>query len=84
MDVKYCKSAANLVEKDTAEYLMKQHPEIKILNVPLDNEEAILGFGIGIKKENQKLFSQIQQIVQELKQSGELKQLEDKWFKGGE
>ena len=35
MDVKYGKSAANLVEPDVAEYLKKQHPEIKILNVPL-------------------------------------------------
>jgi arginine transport system substrate-binding protein len=82
MDVKYGKSTANLVEKDVAEYLKKQHPEIKILNVPVPKEEAILGFGIGIKKENQALFQQIQMIIQELKASGELKQLDDKWFKG--
>lgn len=84
MDVKYGKSAANLVEPDVAEYLKKQHPEIKILNVPLPKEETIMGFGIGIKKENQELFQQIQMIIQGLKASGELKQLEDKWFKGVE
>ena len=61
-----------------------QHPEIKILNVPLPEEETIMGFGIGIKKENQELFQQIQTIIQELKTSGKLKQLEDKWFKGDE
>jgi arginine transport system substrate-binding protein len=82
MDVKYGKSVANLVEPDVAEYLKQQHPEIKILTVPLSKEEAILGFGIGIKKENQAMFQQIQQIIHELKASGELKQLEDKWFKG--
>jgi len=84
MDVKYGKSIANLVEPDVAGYLQKQHPEIKILSVPLPKEENILGFGIGVKKENQELFEQVQLIVNELKTSGELKQLEDKWFKGGE
>jgi arginine transport system substrate-binding protein len=84
MDVKYGKSVANLVEPDVAEYLKTQHPEIKILNVPLPNEETIMGFGIGIKKGNQELFQQIQTIIQDLKASGELKQLEDKWFKGAE
>lgn len=84
MDVKYGKSVANLVEPDVAEYLKKQHPEIKILSIPLPKEESILGFGIGIKKENQELFQQIQQIIHELKASGELKELEDKWFKGVE
>lgn len=82
MDVKYGKSVANLVEPDVAEYLKKQHAEIKILNVPLPKEETILGFGIGIKKENKELFEQIQTIIQGLKASGELKLLEDKWFKG--
>ncbi len=82
MDVKYGKSVANLVEPDVAEYLQKKHPEIKILTVPLPKEDTIMGFGIGIKKENQKLFQQIQTIIQDLKASGELKQLESKWFKG--
>ncbi len=84
MDVKYGKSVANLVEPDVATYLQKQHPEIKLLSVPIPKEEAILGFGIGIRKDNVELFQQIQAIVQELKASGLLKQLEDKWFKGVE
>lgn len=84
MDVKYGKSAANLVEPDVAEYLKRQHPQIKILSIPLPKEETIMGFGIGIKKENDKLFQQIQTIIQDLKASGELKQVEDKWFKGVE
>lgn len=82
MDVKMGKSVANLVESDVAAYLQKQHPEIKILNVPLAEGEKTLGFGIGIKKGNEALFEQVSKIVQELKESGELKELEDKWFKG--
>lgn len=83
MDVKYGKSTANLVESDVAEYLKGEHPEIIIMNVPLPPEEHIFGFGIGIKKENQALFIQVSKIIQELKESGELKKLEDKWFKDG-
>jgi arginine transport system substrate-binding protein len=81
MDVKYGKSAANLVETDVAEYLQKQHPEIKILQVPLSKNESIAGFGIGINKNNPILFQKINETIQELKATGELKQLEDKWFK---
>lgn len=82
MDVKYGKSIANLVESDVAEYLNSQHPEIKILSIPLAAKDSILGFGIGIRKENPDLFIQVQQFIEELKESGQLKQLEDKWFKG--
>lgn len=82
LDVKYGKSAANLVEPDVAEHLKQQHADIKILDIPLPKEESILGFGIGVKKENQELFQQVQQIIQELKASGELPQLEHQWFKG--
>lgn len=83
MDVKYGKSTANLVESDVAEYLKGQHPEIVIMEVPIPPEEQIAGFGIGIKKENQELFNQVSAVIQDLKESGELKKLEDKWFKEG-
>jgi arginine transport system substrate-binding protein len=84
MDVKYGKSTANLVETPVAEYLKTKHPEINILTIPLSSDEAILGFGIGVNKENQELYQEIQQAIQELKASGKLKLLEEKWFKGDE
>lgn len=82
IDVKYGKSVAILVETDVAEYLRVQHPEVKVLNVPLPQDANIAGFGIGINKTNQTLFEQVKAAIQELKATGELKQLEDKWFKG--
>jgi arginine transport system substrate-binding protein len=81
MDVKYGKSVATLVETDVAEYLQSQHPEIKVLDVPLPQDANIDGFGIGINKNNQILFEQVNAAIQELKATGELKQLEDNWFK---
>lgn len=81
MDVKWGKSLANLVEPDVAEYLQKKHPSIKILTIPLPKEEVIEGFGIGVNMKNQELYKQVSEIIQQLKASGELKKLEEKWFK---
>lgn len=82
MDVKFGKSIANLVDPSVGQYLQKQHPQIKILDIPLSNEEMIMGFGIGVKKENKELYFQVQAIIQELKSSGEIQKLQSKWFKG--
>ena len=79
LDVKFGKSIANLVETDVAEYLQQKYPEIKLLSIPVTNT-PILGFGIGINKKNQALAIQIQKIIQTLKESDELKILEERWF----
>lgn len=81
MDVKFGKSLANLVEPDVATYLQQQHPEIQTLTVPLPAEDEIQGFGIGINKNNLELITQIDQAIQEMKDSGELQMLQGKWFK---
>ena len=59
------KSVANLVEPDVARISpVKQHPEIKDLNVPFKGDDHFEGFGIGIKKENQSLFNKYNMIIQ--------------------
>lgn len=83
MDVKYGKSSATLVEPDVATYLMGKYPEIQLLSIPLPEDDHVLGFGIGISKAHAELIQKIQTIIAELKQSGELEKLEQKWFKGG-
>lgn len=80
IDVKYGKSAANLVETDVAKYLKKQHPEVKILEVPLTKEDQVGGFGIGISKNNPELFKNVRQAIEQMKSSGQLKTIEDEWF----
>lgn len=84
MDVKMGKSIAQLVEPAVAQYLQNKFSEIQVLDIPLKPEEQIMGFGIGIKKGNDALANPIIQIIQELKDSGALEQLEKKWFKGEE
>lgn len=80
MDIKYGKSMAYFADPSVAEYLKAQHPQIKSLTVPIKAEEKPLGYGIGIHKENKALEEQIRGIIQEMKASGFLKQLEEKWF----
>jgi ABC-type amino acid transport substrate-binding protein len=82
MDVKYGKSIANIVEQDTAEYLTKQHSQVRIVQIPIPKEVAISGFGIGVKKENLELYKRVNEIVVQLKETGEMKNLEDRWFGG--
>jgi ABC-type amino acid transport substrate-binding protein len=74
-------STSILVEKDVAEYLQIQHPELRSLRIQLTPEEQIMGFGIGIKKSHALLVHQVTELVESLKDS--LKELEDKWFKTG-
>lgn len=80
MDVKLGKSLANLVENEVAAYLASQHSEIKILKIALPPNETVLGFGIGIKKDNRELFDKVSSIIKGLRDSGELQSLEEKWF----
>lgn len=83
MDVKFGKSMANLVEPDVATFLKQKHPQIVTLEVPLEANEKIEGFGIGINKKEQQLKKEVQKVLEELKNSGELQAAENKWFKGG-
>lgn len=83
MDIKFGKSIANLVEPSVAQYFKQQHPQVQVLEIPLAEEDHVLGFGIGIKKENKELSHQVESAIQEFKASGLMNQLESKWFKGG-
>lgn len=80
MDVKFGKSKANLVAPDVALFLQGKHPEIVCLEVPLPEGVELLGCGIGVKKGNSQLIQKVEEIVHNLKQSGELQLLEKRWF----
>jgi arginine transport system substrate-binding protein len=84
IDVKFGKSTANLVEPDVASYLKGKYPEIQVLTIPLSKEDQIPGFGIGIKKGNEKLLQEVTSLIEEFKASGILQNLENKWFRGEE
>lgn len=80
IDLKSGAAAASLVDADVAAYLKKRYPEIQVISVPVSDEGYMLGCGIGIKMEDEKLGRQVLEAVHSLKTSGELKKLEQKWF----
>jgi arginine transport system substrate-binding protein len=83
MDIKYGKSIAAVLEPKVALSLSKTHPELKILNIKLKQEEQDFGSGIGINKKNTKLINDIELIVKELKADGTVYKLEAHWFEKG-
>ncbi|MBI2345028.1 transporter substrate-binding domain-containing protein [Candidatus Dependentiae bacterium] len=52
---------------------------MKIIDLPLTEEEQIQGIGIAIKKNNQILAKQIQQAINNLEKNGIISELEKKW-----
>lgn len=80
MDVKHGKSAAALLEPHIANEVVKKHPQLKRVDFALSQDAWVLGNGIGLKKENAKLISEIQSALEHLKKEGVIASLEAKWF----
>lgn len=80
MDIKYGKSAAALFEPHVALAMKKKFPELKFINIPLNENEWVLGNGVGIKKENTLLKESVSQALKEIKEEGTIAKLELKWF----
>jgi ABC-type amino acid transport substrate-binding protein len=79
MNIRYGKADAALVDPAIAKKFKAKFPEIKILDVPLDEHDQIRGLGIMIKKNNKQLIEQVQDAISELKQNDTLRTFEQKW-----
>jgi ABC-type amino acid transport substrate-binding protein len=77
LNIQYAKADAAFVEPAIAKKFKKKYPEIQILNVPLNEDDQVLGVGICIKKSNINLIQQIQQAVNDSKDN--IKNFEKKW-----
>jgi len=80
LDIRYSKSVAAVLETVTAKKLQQLHPSIKVVTFPVDKEDQTLGSGIGVQKENAELKAALEKGVDEMRKSGEIKALADKWF----
>ncbi|MBA3954973.1 transporter substrate-binding domain-containing protein [Candidatus Dependentiae bacterium] len=81
LELKYKKALAVLIEPTAYNELKSQYPELVALTVPLNEDQAFLGCGIGVNKANTKLKKEIQLIINNLKAQGTLAALEKQWFK---
>lgn len=80
LELKRGKSLAVLLQESLFLDLKKKFPELVALEVPLDAKNKSFGNGIGIKKENTALIQQITQIINDLKNSGQMVMWEKQWL----
>ncbi len=80
LELKTGRATASLLDAKMFKALQQKEPNLVAKMVPLLKDEVILGCGIGIKKGTTLLGSQIQKIIDDLKQSGTLTSLEARWI----
>lgn len=81
LDIIFKKSLAALVETNVALTLKKQKPQLRLLTLSLPKKNWIVGYGIGIKKNNKQLKKEIEKALLKIKSQGLLEKIEEKWFK---
>jgi ABC-type amino acid transport substrate-binding protein len=79
MEIRYGKSQAVMADPSIVPELVKKHPEIQVVQIPLPPGDCSSGNGICINRDNPELAEKIRQAVQELCQEGQIQKLEKKW-----
>lgn len=81
VDIKYKKSLAAALDIVNAKTLSIQHPQLKLLLLPLPPEKWDLGYGVGIRKNNVEMVKKISAAIEELKSDGSIAAIENIWIK---
>lgn len=79
MDIKYGKSLAVLLDPSLIKNLKIKNPELKVLDVQLDQDSMSFGNGICIRKDNTAMIAKIKEIVAAMKSDGTIVYLQQKW-----
>ena len=78
--IRHGQALAGLVIPHVAYRLQNESPKIKILEVPLDRSDWILGDGIGIRKGNTVLRKLIENVVTQIREQGHTEKMKEKWL----
>ncbi|EPP35396.1 putative ABC transporter arginine-binding protein ArtJ [Chlamydia ibidis] len=79
MEVLGKKSPLAVFEPSVARVVLKDFPELHCTQICLPESWWVLGYGIGISKDNESLVQEVSQAISELKTEGVLHKLEEKW-----
>jgi arginine transport system substrate-binding protein len=79
LQIQYGKADAAFVEPAIAKKFMQKYPEIKQLDVPLEQKDQELGIGIAVKQNNMALQKDIEHAIDALTSNGVIAELEKKW-----
>ncbi len=77
--IQYGKADAAFVEPAIAQKFKNKYSEIKMVDVPFPVEDQVQGGGIVIKKNNKQLIEKVFQAVEQLKLTGVIAELEQRW-----
>ena len=80
MDLQYGKSSAAAFEPQIAKAMKSQFQELQLVELPMEEQGWVLGYGVGMKKENETLIREVTEATNELKAEGVIQQLEKKWL----
>ena len=80
MDLKNGRCDAIVLEDTVANAYLKEYKDMKILSMKeINTEEG--GMAVAVAKGNKELVNIINEVIKDLKASGEYDKLIDKWFK---
>ena len=82
LDIKYKKSWSAVLDIINAKKFVAEHPQLKLVIIPLPEEKWDLGYGIGIAKNNTELAQKIIKAIEELKADGSIAAMEKIWVEG--
>ncbi|MEG0037079.1 MAG: transporter substrate-binding domain-containing protein [Victivallaceae bacterium] len=79
MEIKYGKSAVAVMEPTVARLMQEKFPDLKIVTIPIPEDQWTLGNGIVVAKNNVALIKAIEKALEELNLEGVIANLEKKW-----
>lgn len=79
MEIRFGKAFGAMVDPSLVARFQAQHPEIKVLNLPLPVNAQALGNGVCINKTQTQLVADVKQAVEQLRKEGKIAELEKKW-----
>ncbi|AQT77475.1 transporter substrate-binding domain-containing protein [Chlamydia gallinacea] len=79
MEVNCKKSPVAILEPSIARSVLKDFPDLCVTPLSLPEERKVLGFGLGIAKDQPEQVKEVQKALQELQAEGVLSNLEKKW-----
>ena len=79
LNIQYGKAVAALVDPVIAQKFKTKYTQIKILDIPLSDQDQVDGVGIMIYPAKSAFIAEVAQAVQELKDTGVIDQLAQKW-----
>jgi polar amino acid transport system substrate-binding protein len=79
MEIKCRKALTTTIDNSLVNLIQSQYPDIKIINLPLPEDQHTLGNGICLNKESKELAGKVQKCVAELIAEGKVAELEKKW-----